>query len=350
MKAAGVIPGRPESASVLELPEPPESDGSVLVRTHEIGICGTDAEIAFQGYGWPPPGEEYLVLGHESIGEVVDAPQESGLRAGDMVVGIVRRPDPVPCPCCAAGDWDMCRNGLYVERGIKERHGYGSERYRIEPEFAVRVDPRLGDLAVLLEPTTVVAKAWEQVDRIGARSCFEPKIALVTGAGPIGLLAALLASQRGLETHVVDIVQEGLKPQLVRELRATYHSTPIRDLEGLGADVVIECTGLGEVILGALRAAAPNAIAALAGLSGRSSSVDFDIEAANKRIALRNGVIFGTVNAARRHYEQAAEALAAAPSEWLDRLITRKVDLQNWPDALQRGSDDIKVVVGFDGA
>lgn len=182
MKALTVVPGRPDSAAVMELPEPPQSDGSVLVRTHAIGICGTDGEIAFQGYGWPPPGDEYLVLGHESIGEVLDAPQGRGLAAGDLVVGIVRRPDPVPCSCCAAGDWDMCRNGRYVERGIKERHGYGSERYRIEPEFAVRVDPRLGDLGVLLEPTTVVAKAWEQIERIGARSCFEPRIALVTGA------------------------------------------------------------------------------------------------------------------------------------------------------------------------
>jgi threonine dehydrogenase-like Zn-dependent dehydrogenase len=321
----------------------------VLVRTHAIGICGTDAEIAFEGYGWPPPGDEFLVLGHESIGEVVDAPPESGLEEGDMVVGIVRRPDPVPCSCCAAGDWDMCRNGRYVERGIKERHGYGSERYRIEPEFAVRVDPRLGNVGVLLEPTTVVAKAWEQVERIGARSCFEPRIALVTGAGPIGLLAALLATQRGLETHVVDIVQDGLKPDLVRELRASYHGTPLGELEGLGADVVIECTGLGDVIVGAMRAAAPNAVAALAGISGRTGSIELNLDAANKRMALKNGVIFGTVNAARRHYEQAAEALTAASPSWLSRLVTREVDVANWPDALRKKPDDIKVVVRFDG-
>jgi threonine dehydrogenase-like Zn-dependent dehydrogenase len=320
----------------------------VLVQTHAIGICGTDAEIAFQGYGWPPPGDEYLVLGHESIGEVVDAPPESGLEVGDLVVGIVRRPDPVPCSCCAAGDWDMCRNGGYLERGIKERHGYGSERYRIEPEFAVRVDPRLGDLGVLLEPTTVVAKAWEQVERIGSRGCFEPRIALVTGAGPIGLLAALLATQRGLETHVVDVVESGLKPQLVRELRATYHSRPLRDLAGLGADVVIECTGLGEVVMGAMRAAAPNAVAALAGISGRTGNIELNLDAANKNMALKNGVMFGTVNAARRHYEQAAQALTAAPSGWLGGLITREVDVSHWSDALQKKPDDIKVIVRFD--
>ena len=332
---------------MVEMPEPPLTDGSVLVATRAIGICGTDVEIAVEGYGWPPPGEERLVLGHESIGEVIGAPEDSGIRAGDLVVGIVRRPDPEPCACCANGDWDMCRNGRYLERGIKERHGYGSERYRIEPEFAIRVDPRLGDLAVLLEPATVVAKAWEQVERIGARSCFQPKVALVTGAGPIGLLAALLATQRGLQTHVVDIVQAGPKAELVRELRATYHSVPLTELEQLGADVVIECTGLGEVIVGAMRASAPNAVVALAGMSSRSGTTELNLDVANKKMALRNGVIFGTVNAARRHYEQAAEALAAASPSWLGRLITRRVDLSDWPAALHRKPDDIKVVVDF---
>jgi threonine dehydrogenase-like Zn-dependent dehydrogenase len=347
MRALTVIPGRAESAAVVEMEEPPIEDGSVLVGTRAIGICGTDFEIVVEGYGWPPPGEERLVLGHESIGEVIDAPEDTGLRAGDLVVGIVRRPDPVPCACCANGDWDMCRNGLYVERGIKERHGYGSERYRIEPEFAVRVDPRLGDLAVLLEPATVVAKAWEQVERIGARSCFEPKVALVTGAGPIGLLAALLATQRGLETHVVDIVQGGPKPELVRDLRATYHSMPLTELSGLGADVVIECTGLGEVVLGAMRAAAPNAVVALAGISSRAGTIEMNMDQANKNMALRNGVIFGTVNAARRHYEQAAAALAATSPSWLSRLITRRVHLSKWPAALLKEPDDIKVVIDF---
>ena len=348
MKAAAVMPGRPDTAALIELPEPPQADGEVLVRTIAMGICGTDAEIAFEGYGWPPPGEEYLVLGHESIGEVVDAPSGSGLQKGDLVVGIVRRPDPEPCSCCAVGEWDMCRNGRYVERGIKERHGYGSAFYRIEPEFAVKVDPRLGELGVLLEPTTVVAKAWEQVERIGARSCFSPRIALITGAGPIGLLAALLASQRGLETHVVDVVREGPKPHLARELGATYHSTPLRELEGLGADVVIECTGLGQVVVGAMRAAAPNGVGALVGISSHEETVEFSLERANKRMALANGVIFGSVNAARRHYEQAAVALAAAPPNWLDQLITRHVDMARWPDALQKEPDDIKVVVDFE--
>ena len=128
-------------------------------------------------------------------------------------------PDAVPCAPCAAGEWDFCANGEYTERGIKQLHGYGSERWRVEPDFAIRLDPGLEDVGVLLEPTSVVAKAWEQIERIGARATFAARSVLVTGAGPIGLLAALLAVQRGYEVHVLDQVTDGPKPELVRAAR-----------------------------------------------------------------------------------------------------------------------------------
>jgi threonine dehydrogenase-like Zn-dependent dehydrogenase len=344
MRAIAVIPGRPDTAGVIDLPEPPASDGSVLVRTRLIGICGTDAEIARDGSGAPPPGEKRLVLGHESLGEVLEAPAGSGLAPGDLVVGVVRRPDPVPCPACAADEWDMCRNGRFVERGIKHLHGYGSERFRVDPRFAVRVDPALGDLGVLIEPTTVVAKAWEHAERIGARAWFKPRVALITGAGPIGLLAALLARQRGLETHVVDLVTEGAKPRLVAGLGAHYHAGPLADW-GAEADVVIECTGVGQVILGAARRTAPGAVIALTGLSQREHVAELSPEAMNKALVYGNKVVFGSVNAARRHFDQAAQALAQADLHWLAQLITRRVPPEEWPAALQKRPDDIKVVV-----
>src|SRR5207248_7242925 len=131
---------------------PPASDGPVLGQALAVGVCGTDLEIVGGAYGQAAPGRERLVLGHESLGRVLEAPADSGLAQGDLVVGIVRRPDPVPCPNCAAGEWDMCRNGRYTERGIKGRDGYCSDRYRIHPGFAVKVAPHLGTLGVLLEP------------------------------------------------------------------------------------------------------------------------------------------------------------------------------------------------------
>ncbi len=170
MKAITVEPHKPETARLEDIPEPDTRAGSVLVEAIAVGVCGTDVEIVEGKYGWAPRGETRLVLGHESLGRVVDPGTSGAFQKGDLVVGIVRRPDPVPCPNCAVGEWDMCRNGQYTERGIKEIDGFMSERWRIEPEYAIKIDPSLGLLGVLLEPTTVVTKAWEQVLAVGQRA------------------------------------------------------------------------------------------------------------------------------------------------------------------------------------
>src|SRR5512134_3168863 len=141
MKAVTLEPKKAGSARWEDVPEPDARDGSVLVEAVAAGVCGTDAEIVAGKYGWAPPGKDRLVLGHESLGRVVDPGPTGSLEKGDLVVGIVRRPDPVPCPNCAVGEWDMCRNGRYTERGIKQIDGFMSERWRTEPEFAVKVDP-----------------------------------------------------------------------------------------------------------------------------------------------------------------------------------------------------------------
>ena len=141
MKAITVEPHKPDTARLEDIPEPDARGGSVLVEAIAVGVCGTDVEIVEGKYGWAPQGKTRLVLGHESLGRVMDPGPNSSLKEGDLVVGIVRRPDPVPCPNCAVGEWDMCRNGQYTERGIKEIDGFMSERWRIEPEYAVKVDP-----------------------------------------------------------------------------------------------------------------------------------------------------------------------------------------------------------------
>jgi threonine dehydrogenase-like Zn-dependent dehydrogenase len=346
MRALTVIPGKAGSVELSEVPEPPQEDGPVLVATLAIGVCGTDGEIVSGRFGWAPPGRDRLVLGHESLGRVVEAPHGSGLAVGDLVAGIVRRPDPVPCLNCAVGEWDMCRNGRYTERGIKERDGYCSERYRIDPAFAVRVDPTLGMLGVLLEPASVVAKAWEHVERIGSRARWSPQRVLVTGAGPIGLLAALLAVQRGHEVHVLDIVTTGPKPDLVRRLGATYHAGSL-DEAIRGSDVALECTGAGPVVFDLMEHMEPNGIVCLTGISsgGRELSVDAGLQ--NRSMVLENNVVFGSVSAGRRHFEQAAEALARADRGWLEGLITRRVPLEEGKDALVRQPGDVKTVIVF---
>ena len=252
MKAITVEPHKPETARLEDIAEPDARGGSVLVEAIAVGVCGTDVEIVEGKYGWAPQGKTRLVLGHESLGRVIDPGPNSSLKEGDLVAGIVRRPDPVPCPNCAVGEWDMCRNGQYTERGIKEIDGFMSERWRVEPEYVVKIDPSLGMLGVLLEPTTVVAKAWEQVRMVGQRAFWEPRTVLVTGAGPIGLLAALIGKKLGLEVHVLDRIESGAKPEIVRALGATYHAGALSGI-GFQPDVIIECTGVGQVIVDSIQ-------------------------------------------------------------------------------------------------
>ncbi|HUL03800.1 MAG TPA: glucose 1-dehydrogenase [Gemmatimonadales bacterium] len=346
MKAITIEPRQAGSARLENVPDPAPSDGAVLVRAMAVGVCGTDVEIVEGKYGWAPLGRRRLVLGHESLGQVVDPGPSGLLKAGDLVAGIVRRPDPVPCPNCAVGEWDMCRNGQYTERGIKQLDGFMSEQWRIEPEYVMRLDPSLGLLGVLIEPTTVVAKAWEQVARVGQRAFWEPRVALVTGAGPIGLLAALLGRQRGLEVHVLDRVASGPKPDLVRALGATYHTGSVADAR-LQPDVIIECTGVGQVIIDALRSIGAGGVLCLTGVgsgghTGGESSADLAAE-----IVLANNVIVGSVNANKRHWYKAAQALAQADHGWLRGLITRRERPENFARALERRDGDIKVVIEF---
>ena len=345
MFALTVQPSLPNSLQLDNVPPPPASDGAVMVRALALGICGTDREIVDGNYGWAPPGALRLIIGHESLGRVESAPKESGFAFGDLVVGIVRRPDPVPCPACAAGEWDMCCNGRYTERGIKQRNGYGSEQFRVEPDFLIKLDPALDKLGVLLEPASVVAKAWEQVERIGARSAsWRPRVALVTGAGPVGLLAALLGVQRGLEMHVFDRAKGGAKPELARALGAAYHTMIPK---GLKPDIVIECTAAGAVVLDVLGSTEPDGIVCLAGVSSGGHKIKFDVGDFNRTIVLENHVVFGSVNANRRHYRAAADALARADKAWLARMISRRVPLANWREAFEKKDGDIKVVVEF---
>jgi threonine dehydrogenase-like Zn-dependent dehydrogenase len=241
----------------------------------------------------------------------------------------------------------MCTNGRYTERGIKDRHGYASERYRIHPEYLVAVDPALGTRGVLLEPATVVAKAWDHIERIGRRSTWTPQQVLITGAGPIGLLAALLSVQRGYHTYVIDLVTEGRKPDMVRRLGAHYFPRGELGAASAEADIVIECTGFVQMLLEAGQHDVHNRVACLTGVSTAGEESVVNPGLLNRNMVLRNSVLFGSVNANRQHYEMAAQALAAADPDWLAGLITRQVPLAQWSDAYTRQPDDIKTTLAF---
>ncbi len=344
MRALTVRPGAADSVLLDDVAEPSADGHDVVLDVLLVGICGTDAEIVAGRYGRPPPGVDRLVLGHEALARVVGAPDGSGHAPGDLVVPMVRWPDPVPCAACATGEWDMCLNGRYTEHGINERDGFARDRLALPPERLVQVPPRLGACGVLVEPASIVAKAWEQVERIGARSSWSPDVALVTGAGPVGLLAALMARERGLETHVLDRVSEGPKPDLVAALGATYHTGTLAEA-GPPPDVVIECTGVGALVLDAIEHVAPTGVVCLAGISSGARAIELDAGALNRWLVLENAVVVGTVNANRRHYDAAVASLDRADPEWLAALISRRVPLDVWPDALHKGPTDVKVAL-----
>ena len=346
MKAITVEPRKPNTARYEEVPEPDAPEGSILVESIAVGVCGTDVEIVEGKYCWAPEGATRLVLGHESLGRVIDPGPGNSFKKGDLVVGIVRRPDPLPCPACAVGEWDMCRNGQYTERGIKQIHGFMSERWRIEPEYAIKLDSSLGLLGVLLEPTTVIAKALEQVVFIGRRCFWEPRTLLVTGAGPIGLLAALAAKMFGLDVHVLDQMESGTKPDLVRALGATYHSGSIKEI-GIEPDAIIECTGVGQVIADAIQAIGSSGTVCLTGVGHGGVVTSTPTANIAAEAVLKNNVIVGSVNANKRHWYKAGNLLARADRAWLSRLITRREKPENFKQALVRKPEDIKVVIQF---
>lgn len=345
VRALTVEPRVAESARLDDVPLPGANEGDVLVRGLAAGICGTDREITEGKYGEAPSSSDRLILGHESLGRVEEiSGNGASLSVGDLVVAMVRHPDPVPCASCAAGEWDMCRNGQYTEHGIVGRHGFATEYYRLSPDRLVPVPRELGELGVLVEPASIVAKAWEHIDRIGGRARWNPVRVLVTGAGPIGLLGALLGHQRGLEVHVFDRAPTGIKPELVHALGGTYHFGQLADVN-VEADVILECTGASAVIWDVLSRTARAGIVCLTGVSLGGHRMSVDVGQMNRDIVLENDVVFGTVNANRRHYEAAVEALSRADPSWLRRMITRRIPLSQWKDALRNEKEDVKVVL-----
>ena len=200
---------------------------------------------------------------------------------------------------------------------------------------------------MLLEPTSVVAKAWDHTERIGRRSrSWRPKTLLVTGAGPVGLLAALIGAQRGLDVHVLDHYETLKKRELVRQLGGSYHSERLADI-GFKPDILMECSGAPGLVRDVLGSTAASGIVCLIGISGPGRDFNVDIGALDRTMVLDNDVVFGTVNANRMHYEMADKALRIADKAWLNALITRREPIERWTLSLQRQPGDIKVIVDF---
>ncbi len=318
----------------------------MLVATLAVGICGTDREIAAGRFGAAPGGTGPLVLGHELLGQILTAPSGCGVVAGQLVTAVVRRPDPDPCRRCAAGRWDLCTDGRFTEHGITGRHGFLRPSFRTEPDALVPLPWDLADVGVLVEPASVVTRAWSEIEagssRLGGEGADGARV-LVTGSGPIGLLALLAARQRGHEATLLDRSGSAIKRALAERLGARVHTGIV---EGLGwrPDVVIEATGDAWVVRDAVHLAAPGAVVCLLGLA-HGGPVPLEAGALNNHLVHANKTVTGSVNAARVHYTGAVDLLASAPAGWLDALITRRVPLRDAARALDRSPGEIKTVV-----
>ena len=356
MRAVAVTPGRAGSARLIEVERPEPTTGEALVRVLRVGICGTDREIVSGQVGAAPPGEDRLIIGHESLGVVQHVSGAEGVRPGDYVAAIVRRPD--GCPPCRAGQWDMCLWGRYTERGIRARHGFLTEFYAERPEFLVVVPEALRPVGMLVEPASVVAKAVGEAYAVQARLPWQPERAVVLGAGPIGLLATLALRLRGLEVHTLDVVPpESEKAALVRACGAIYvngRETHLAELARRAGnlDLIVEATGVTPLAFQAMDALGTNGVLALTGVSGGSRTFEIDGNRLNFGMVLGNKVVFGSVNANRSHFEAAVRDLHAIAQRWpglLEKLITRRVPLNAFEQALSPEPGGIKSVVEVSG-
>lgn len=372
MRAVAVHPEE-RYFGLLDHPEPSLGGPTeVRARVLEVGVCGTDREIARFEYGAPPEGFDHLVIGHESLAEVVEVGAEVGdLRPGDLVVAMVRRPCPhQSCRPCRSGRQDFCATGDHTERGIKGRHGFMTEQFVDEARYMVRLQDELRPVGVLTEPLTIAQKALEQLwtsqDRLPwADPALPPGErgrglrALVLGAGPVGLLGAMALVLAGFETTVYSLAPvPSPKATLVESIGARYVSASDNDLDalvGIGGqpDVVYEAAGVGRVALETTRILGPNGVFVLTGVPGPEPPVPLDSSALMRRVVLGNQLILGTVNAGKSTYEAAAESLAAFQQRWPDALtalITGRHAIEEANSLLTGGSAGIKDVISVEGA
>ncbi|PYT34153.1 MAG: glucose dehydrogenase [Acidobacteria bacterium] len=360
MKAVAVIPHKSGSVHLAALAKPNVEDipngRGVLVKVLRVGVDGTDKEINAAEYGEAPPGESFLVLGHESFGRVeAVGPGVTELRPGDHVVATVRRPGTSLYD--RIGLSDMTTDDVYYERGINLRHGFLTEHYVDDADFIVKVPRMLKEVGVLLEPLTVVEKGLHQAFEIQRRMrIWRPRKAAVLGAGTIGLLATLALRLRGLQvTTFAKYPKPDLNSDLIESLGAGYIATEVRPLleaaKGDGPyDIVFEATGYSPIVFESMRILGKNGVLVLASVTGGDRMVQVPADKINLEFVLGNKVMVGTVNANRGHFEMGVADMAQAEAEypgWLKRLLTHPVrGLENYADLfrhLTSGQGVIKV-------
>jgi threonine dehydrogenase-like Zn-dependent dehydrogenase len=370
MKAVAVDSTR----KVVELieHEPPRisSPTDVVLRILEVGVCGTDREICSFEYGMPPQRSGHLIIGHESLGEVVEIGRRvTRVRVGDLVVPMVRRPCAHDtCPACRAGRQDFCYTGDFTERGINGQHGFMTQQIADDERYMNVVPPELRDVAVLVEPLTIAEKAIEQIEQVQARLPWvSPPAtrdefgnrhnAVVLGAGPVGILGAMAFRERGFEVYVYSREPASdPKAAIAEAIGGTYVSSMSRSFEELAQDIgqidlVYEATGVSAVAFEMIKVLGPNAVFVFTGVPGRKPPNSIDTDLLMRNLVLKNQVVLGTVNAGRSAFESAIRDLGVFVQRWPDAVrlvISGRYPVEQYRDVLLGGVTGTKSVIRFD--
>lgn len=346
MRAVAVFPAE-RQVRVVDHPEPKiDSPSQSKIRMLDVGICGTDKEIVDFQYGTPPDGSSYLVIGHESLGEIIEVgPNVSRVKQGDLVVATVRRPCPHPeCVACRHGRQDFCYTGDFTERGIKQQHGYMTEMVVEEERYLNPVPPALRDVAVLVEPLTIAEKAIAQLVEVQKRlPWWQPtgNNAVVLGAGPVGLLGAMALKVAGFNVTVYSRTQSHeSKDDIVSDIGATFIDAETHTVKQMAkavgrVDVVYEAVGASSLAFEAIKFLSPNAAFIFTGVPGRKGPIEVDTDFIMRDMVLNNQLVYGTVNAPPESFAAAIRDMETFVKQWPDavkRIITGRFGIE---DALQ---------------
>lgn len=370
MKAIAITP-RKRTLEIINQVEPQIfSPTEVKLRMLEAGVCGTDREICAFEYGTPPAGSEQLVIGHESLGEVVEVgPKVTRVKVGDLVVPMVRRPCPHDyCVACRAERQDFCFTGDFQERGIKERHGFMAQ-FVVDDEKYMNVVPiEIRDVAILVEPLTIAEKGLTQVWQVQQRLPWGCPVtpgkaaahchrAVVLGAGPVGLLGAMALVNHDFDTYVYSREPApNVKSQLLESIGAHYISSeniaPEMLAEHIGnIDLVYEATGASSLAFEIMKYLGTNGIFIFTGVPGRKGPIEVDTDLMMRNLVLKNQVVFGTVNAGRDSFENSIRDLGTFTQRWpgsVKSLITGRFPMEAYGDLLLGRSAGIKNVIRLD--
>ncbi len=367
MKAVAVFPGK-RAVDIIDHPEP-KITGTMQakMRVLDIGICGTDREITSFQYGAPPPGSDYLIIGHESLSEVVEiGPNVTKVKRGDLVVMTVRRPCPhESCIACREGRQDFCYTGDFTERGIKQRHGYLTEFVVEEEQYLHPVPRGLRDVGVLVEPLTIAEKSLEQLWIVQKRlpwACTDESgkapgqchNALVLGAGPVGLLGAMAFRVAGFDVTVYSrSSKHEQKDDIVGAIGAQYIAAETHTVEEMAKltgpiDVVYEAVGASSLAFDVVKHLGANAVFIFTGVPGRKGPIEVDTDCIMRDMVLKNQVLLGTVNAPPQAFQAAIDHLGIFMQRWpaaLRSLITARFPIDRAREPLSGDAGGIKNVI-----